>query len=103
MKKTGFKPRWLIALVMSAGLAFAAYTQHVWEDYWITFRASRNLAMGNGLVYSPGERLHTFTSPLGVLLPAAFSWITGNQTDALALWLFRIVSIGAFGTAYFSF
>ncbi len=96
MKKINFKPAWLIVFVMLVGLAFAAYTQHIWEDYWITFRASRNLAMGNGLVYTPGERLHTFTSPLGVLLPAAFSWVTGNQMDTLALWLFRIVSTGAF-------
>jgi hypothetical protein len=81
--------------VLLVGLLFAAYTQHAWEDYWITFRSSRNLATGNGLVYTVGERLHTFTSPLGVLLPAAFSWLTGNQSDVLVLWLFRGVSLGA--------
>ncbi len=74
---------------------FASYTQHAWEDYWITFRASRNLATGHGLVFTVGERLHTFTSPLGVLLPAAFSWLTGNQSDDLPLWMFRLVSIAA--------
>jgi len=47
------------------GLVFAAFTQHAWEDYWITFRVSRNLATGHGLVFTPGERLHSFTSPLG--------------------------------------
>ncbi|MGA2137347.1 MAG: hypothetical protein ABSH14_00645 [Verrucomicrobiia bacterium] len=77
------------------GLVFAIYTQHVWEDYWITFRCGRNLATGHGLVFTPGERLHTFTSPLGVLLPAGFSWLTGNQSDELALWLFRLTSIAA--------
>jgi hypothetical protein len=51
--------------VFLVALVFAIYTQHVWEDYWITFRCSRNLATGNGLVYTPGERLHSFTSPLG--------------------------------------
>lgn len=86
----------IFGAIMLLGLAFAAYTQHVWEDYWITFRASHNLATGHGLVYTPGERLHTFTSPLGVLLPAVFSWITGNQMDNLALWLFRIISMAAF-------
>jgi len=96
MKKTGIRPGLTVAIILLVGLTFAAYTQHVWEDYWITFRASRNLAMGNGLVYTPGERLHTFTSPLGVLLPAAFSWITGNHMATLALWLFRIISVGAF-------
>lgn len=79
--------------VFLIALGFAVYTQHAWEDYWITFRASRNLATGQGLVYTPGERLHTFTSPLGVLLPAATSWVTGNKSDELALWLFRLISI----------
>ncbi len=82
-------------VVFLVALVFAVYTQHAWEDYWITFRASRNLATGHGLVFTPGERLHTFTSPLGVLLPAAFCWLTGNQSDNLVLWLFRVVSAGA--------
>lgn len=79
-------------------LWFAAYTDHAWEDYWITFRASRNLATGHGLVFTVGERLHTFTSPLGVLLPAGLSWLTGNGSDELVLWLFRFVSIAALAT-----
>jgi hypothetical protein len=81
--------------VLSAALAFSAYTRHVWEDYWITFRASRNLATGHGLVFTPGERLHTFTSPLGVLLPAGLSWLTGSASDDLVVWLFRLVSMTA--------
>ena len=81
--------------VFLVALVFAIYTQHVWEDYWITFRCSRNLATGNGLVYTPGERLHSFTSPLGVLLPAGFSWLTSNQSETSALWLFRLTSMAA--------
>jgi hypothetical protein len=87
---------WKIAISMLlVGLAFAACTQHIWEDYWITFRCSRNLAMGHGLVYTVGERLHSFTSPLGVLLPALLCWLTGGQSDNLVLWLFRVASLGA--------
>jgi hypothetical protein len=78
---------------------FALFTQHAWEDYYITFRASKNLAMGNGLVFNVGDRLHTFTSPLGVLLPAACSLLTLNSSDAAALWLFRVVCSVAFGVA----
>lgn len=81
------------------GLVFAAYTQHAWEDYWIAYRSSRNLATGHGLVFTPGERLHTFTSPLGTLLPAGLCWLTGNHSDDLVLWLFRIVSIAALAAA----
>jgi hypothetical protein len=96
MKTAAIRSEVLVAgAVLLVGLVFAAYTQHTWEDYWITFRASRNLATGHGLVFTPGERLHSFTSPLGVLLPAAFCWLTGNQSDNLVLWLFRVVSTGS--------
>jgi len=96
MKTAAIRSEVLVAgAVLLVGLVFAAYTQHAWEDYWITFRVSRNLATGHGLVFTPGEQLHSFTSPLGVLLPAAFCWLTGNQSDYLVLWLFRVVSLGA--------
>ncbi len=96
MKNGAIKPEWLVAgIVLFVGVVFAVCTQHVWEDYWITFRASRNLATGNGLVFTPGERLHTFTSPIGTLLPAGLSWLTGNHSDELVLWLFRFISLAA--------
>ena len=87
------KVRWLIfAAVFALALAFAAFTQHAWEDYYITYRVSKNLATGHGLVYTVGERVHTFTSPLNVLLPALLSLLTGNHSDLLVLWLFRVLS-----------
>jgi hypothetical protein len=89
--------------VFLVGLVFALYTQHAWEDYWITYRASKNLATGHGLVFVPGERLQTYTSPLGVLIPAFFCWMTGTQSDQLALWLFRLTSLGALATGIFIF
>lgn len=80
-------------------LLFALYTNHVWEDYYITYRSSKNLATGHGLVYNVGDRLHTFTSPLGVLLPAAARLLTGNASDTGALWIFRGMCAAAFGGA----
>src|SRR6478609_6728241 len=71
-------------------LLFAAYTQEAWEDYYITLRASRNLAEGHGLVYQLGEKVHTFTSPLGVLVPALGFKLTGG--DLGALWFLRGLS-----------
>ncbi len=76
-------------------LAFAAYTRHAWEDYYITFRSSQNLVEGNGLVFNVGERVHTFTSPLGVLLPALSAWITGVGTGEAPLWGYRVICIAA--------
>ncbi|GAB3035126.1 hypothetical protein [Spirosoma pulveris] len=90
--------RWLLfSLVVSITLGFALYTNHAWEDWYITFRASKNLAMGNGLVFTPGEHLHTFTSPLGTLIPALLSYGVGPSNDELVLWLFRLVSATLLG------
>ncbi len=87
------RARWLIfAGVFTLAMAFALYTHHAWEDYYITYRVSKNLATGHGLVYTVGERVHAFTSPLNVLIPAALSALTGNASDELVLWLFRVVS-----------
>ncbi|WP_438479508.1 hypothetical protein [Oleiharenicola lentus] len=82
-----------------AALFFAFYTQHAWEDYYITFRSSKNLATGHGLVFNVGDKLHTFTSPLGVLLPALSYLLTFNSSDDAALWIFRLMSCSALGGA----
>ena len=91
----------LLALVLTAvvALGYALYTQHAWEDYYITYRSSKNLATGHGLVFNLGDRLHTFTSPLGVLLPAVASLLTANSSDLGALWLFRLMCAVALGGA----
>src|SRR5690606_2053933 len=94
---TGMVFAFASAIVLA--LSFALYTQHAWEDYYITFRASKNLATGHGLVFNPGDRLHTFTSPLGVLLPALSYLLTGNSSDDAALWIFRVFSAIALGGA----
>ncbi len=80
----------LIALL---ALAMAIYTDNRWEDFYITLKSSRNLAAGNGLVFHVGEKVHTFTSPLGVLIPSLFFRLVGLESDTGVLWLFRIFSI----------
>jgi hypothetical protein len=89
----------VFALAAGLALAFTFCTDHRWEDYYITFRAAKNLATGHGLVYQVGERVHSFTSPLGVLALAFTSWVSGGRSDEAALWLFRALSIGAFAGA----
>lgn len=87
----------LAAVVVS--LAFAAFTGHMWEDYFITFRASLNFANGHGLVFQPGERVHSFTSPLGTLLPALFALGGGDDVAIRAIWGLRVLSALALGGA----
>lgn len=89
------RPRssWLVVLLAFAvPIAFAVFTDHAWEDYFITLRSSRHLVEGHGLVYQLGERVHTFTSPLGVLVPALCTWIAGPGHEEAALWLFRLLN-----------
>ena len=91
---SSLRSQWaVVALALLVPLSFAAYTGHIWEDYFITLRSSRNLVEGHGLVFTPGEKLHTFTSPLGVLLPALCTAIAGVQNEQLAMWLFRGISV----------
>lgn len=92
-------PMLAFGLTALVALVFALYTQHAWEDYYITYRSSKNLATGHGLVFNVGDRLHTFTSPLGVLLPALASLLTANHSDLAALWIFRVMCIAALGGA----
>ncbi|GAA4411749.1 hypothetical protein GCM10023187_38000 [Nibrella viscosa] len=96
----------IFCLFFITPILYALITQHAWEDWYITYRSSKNLAIGNGLVFRPGERLHTFTSPLGTLLPAFLTWITGNYSDDLVLWLYRIcnsILLGLSGVLLYRF
>jgi hypothetical protein len=92
--------KWIVAGAAALlPLAFAAFTQHAWEDYFITLRSSRNLVDGHGLVFNPGERVHTFTSPLGVLLPALCTALSGPGREELALWIFRCINAALLGAS----
>ncbi len=71
-------------------LLFALYTDHAWEDWFITYRVAKNCATGFGLVFEHGVRLHAFTSPLNVLFPALYSWLLGGAHDEAVLWLYRV-------------
>ena len=86
-------------LAIAVCTVFALYTDHRWEDFYITYRSSKNLAEGHGLVFQMGERVHTFTSPLGVLLPALALKLTGTRSDEIALGIFRIWCSCALGGA----
>jgi len=97
---SGLRWKWIVAALAVIGpLAFAAFTGHMWEDYFITLRSSRNLVEGHGLVFTPGERVHTFTSPLGVLLPALCSALAGPEREVLGIWLFRLMNVGFLAAA----
>ena len=92
----------ILGVSVAIPLYFTFSTGLVWEDFLITYRYSENLAHGRGLVYMPGEHVHGFTSPLNVLLPALFAWLSGARDFALPLWLFRLVSLAGLTVAFVS-
>jgi hypothetical protein len=81
---------WLLFFALGLGvpLLYVHFTHHVWEDFLITFRHSRNLVEGKGLVYNPGQRVQGFTSAINAMLPAIFYYFSGRSYDA-ALNLYR--------------
>ena len=93
--------RWLLLLlVLAAPAAFTLITGNIWEDFFITYRSSLNLLHGHGLVYEVGRRVHTFTSPLGTLLPAGLAGLAGTDDPQRVMALFRVVAIAALGGAW---
>ena len=86
-------------LVFLVGASLALATNHVWEDFYTAYRSSKNLATGNGLVYNPGERVMTFTSPLNTLTAALFSLLLFNSSDQAVIWLHRILSLVLLGVS----
>jgi hypothetical protein len=84
-----------LALALAVPLAYVLVTHHVWEDFLITFRHSKNLVEGRGLVYNPGRRVQGFTSVINVMLPAVF-YALSEGSDQAALNLYRAVCLGAF-------
>ena len=100
MLLTAFKrPVLIIALgAATVCIAFALFTQHCWEDYYITFRISRNLVEGKGLVSGGRARARLYLAGRRPVA-GAFPELAGGQSDAAALWIFRLLSIAAFAGA----
>jgi hypothetical protein len=72
-----------LALVMAASLALWAFfridTGICLEDALITYRYAENLALGEGFVFNPGERVLGTTTPLLTLLLAASGRLFGVE------------------------
>jgi hypothetical protein len=79
---------------------FALVTNDIWEDFFITYRCSLNLAQGHGLVYEVGRRIHVFTSPLGVLVPAGIRWVFHTADPQFVINVFRLCACLSLGLAW---
>jgi len=52
----------LLGIFLAA--TWSVYGPHILDDAYITFRYSKNLSEGHGLVYNPGERVQGSSTPL---------------------------------------
>ncbi len=93
------KPRylWLIPVLLWCALAalfaarLAGWTS---DDFYITYRYARNLALGHGFVFNPGERVFGTTDPgLGLLL-AALHFLTRLPVPLLGAVVFSASLVG---------
>lgn len=98
--EAGVRPWVLVVLCAAAPAVFAAVTGNIWEDFFITYRCSLNLMHGDGLMFETGRRLHVFTSPLGVLLPAGLGKLLGTEDPQIVMNAFRVVACLALAWAW---
>jgi hypothetical protein len=75
-----------ILILLATRILFWIRMPFAAEDAYITFRYARNLALGNGLVYNPGERVFGFTSPLWTLWSAAGCLVIGDPVPWARTW-----------------
>ena len=79
-----------IGLALTARLVFWLYTGRIWEDALITLTPARNAWEGFGLTHHASEpRVHSFTSPLSVLIPLA------GESIGQGLLALRLASLAA--------
>lgn len=63
--------------MVTTGL-YLAFAHWAYDDPFITYRYAENLSRGLGLVYNPGERVLSTTSPLFALLLALLAFVPEN-------------------------
>jgi arabinofuranosyltransferase len=75
-----------LLLLLAARLVFWTTLPFAAEDAYITFRYAKNLAIGNGLVYNPGEHIMGFSSPLWTVWSAVGYRLFGAPVDWARFW-----------------
>ena len=93
----------LAGLVLGA-LAFRItwiiYTNHTFEDAFITFQYAKRLANGDGFVYNVGERVYGTTTPLFTLMLAGWLRLFPNSVVTGARLFSFLAVIGTFACTY---
>ncbi|MBW8012335.1 MAG: hypothetical protein FVQ83_14065 [Chloroflexi bacterium] len=91
-----FQIKALIGAAIVLRVVWIAYTNFTYEDAFITFRYSRQLAEGNGFVYNIGERVYGTTTPLFTILTSIWLLITRSDVVLGGRILNLAATLGAF-------
>ncbi len=85
---------WIGFLIALALLARLIPGPRTIDDSYITYRYARNLLLGEGFVYNPGERVMGTTTPLYTLLMAGLGALGGGASAPFPVisWLFNAVA-----------
>ncbi len=88
-----------IGIAVLTRLVFWAYTDRTWEDALITLTPAANVWDGVGLTHHASEpRVHSFTSPISVLIPLV------GEAFGQGLFLIKLISLFAAGvSAYYAY
>lgn len=85
----------ILGLALLATIFLQVYLwPHVTDDAYISFRYAHNVAVGNGLVFNPGERVEGFSNPLWTLLLAGLFVASGFPLPDIARSLGLLSSLG---------
>ncbi len=88
---------WAVAII-GAACMYWAFSDYVFEDSYITFRYARNVAEGNGYVFTLGERVFGATAPLHTLLLAACGWFGADiPSSAGVVTALGLAGVGVLG------
>lgn len=96
------KLKFLVYVSFVTVIIFLLFRTWGYDDPYITYRYSKNLANGLGFVYNPGQRILSTTTPLFAIILAVLSiaWndipvisvLIGSFSIALSAWLLREIS-----------
>ncbi|MEM8962325.1 MAG: hypothetical protein AAGD38_12655 [Acidobacteriota bacterium] len=79
-----FLVAWLALSLTFLVLALQGIARHLrFEDALIVLRYARNLVMGDGFVFNPGERVLGVTTPLYTLISTVYVAVAGNAAPIL--------------------
>lgn len=98
-KKSGIIYGILVILIIFIHLLLSQYYQFICDDAYISFRYAKNMALGHGLTWNPGEYVEGYTNFLWTAWLGFCYWL-GFDIESLSLISSGLLSILSLGVVY---